>query len=307
MVPKAFSMGDVRFVHVIARLRASGDRAAAIRGMATDDLIMALAAASPEREPLLVNVMATELQNRARRALAVAEHLGEGVAIVDEGGVVTFLNPVAEMLLGRAAEDVVGLHASEAVGILDRHGEPLSWEGRPTQRALHEGTVTERDDLMLQSHDGRRIPVTVVAAPIWSEGATIGVVVSFRDVTRQRRDEEDLRFHKRLLDAVGEAVVATRPDGTITYWSRSAEAIYGWSAAEALGRNVVDVTPAETSRGAGEAIMRDMRRGQAWSGVFPVRRRDGSSFLARVTNAPVLDDAGRLVAIIGVSRPEGPA
>ena len=69
-----------------------------------------------------------------------------------------------------------------------------------------------------------------------------------RDVSAQRQAEDDLRFHKRLLDAAGDAVIATRPDGTVIYWSRSAVALYGWEADDVLGRNIVDVAPIEASR-----------------------------------------------------------
>lgn len=296
-------MGDLRFMRVLERVTAADDRAAAVRGLTNDDLIMALAASSPEREPLLVNVMATELQNRARRTMAVAEHIGQAVALVDEAGVLTYVNPFAERLLHRRADELVRLHASDALRFQDRNGAPVPWDASPAWDALRGGEVAERNDLVLLARGDLQVPVTLLAAPVRSDGGIIGAVLAMRDVTHERRAEDDLRLHKRLLEAVGEALVATRTDGTIIYWNEAAARLYGWRAEEVMGRNVVDVTPTEASRADGEAIMRSLRRGESWSGVFPVRRRDGTSFPARVTNAPVLDDAGRLVAIIGVSRP----
>ncbi|MDP9458074.1 MAG: PAS domain-containing protein, partial [Actinomycetota bacterium] len=49
-------------------------------------------------------------------------------------------------------------------------------------------------------------------------------------------------FHKRLLDGVGYALIATDPLGKILYWNRAAEELYGWSAGEAMGRSVVELT-----------------------------------------------------------------
>ena len=46
--------------------------------------------------------------------------------------------------------------------------------------------------------------------------------------------DDQRRFHASLLDAVGQAVIATTLDGRITYWNRSAETLYGWTAEEAL-------------------------------------------------------------------------
>ena len=47
------------------------------------------------------------------------------------------------------------------------------------------------------------------------------------------------RFHARLLDAVGQAVIATDPQGKVVYWTKAAENLYGWSAKEAMARRIV--------------------------------------------------------------------
>jgi hypothetical protein len=48
-------------------------------------------------------------------------------------------------------------------------------------------------------------------------------------------------------------------------------------------------------------IMERLRRGETWSGEFPVRRRDGTEFTALVTDAPVRAADGTLIGVIGVS------
>jgi PAS domain S-box-containing protein len=42
------------------------------------------------------------------------------------------------------------------------------------------------------------------------------------------------RFHARLLDAVGQAIIAADPQGKVIYWNRAAQELYGWSAEEAM-------------------------------------------------------------------------
>src|SRR5436309_10487553 len=122
-----------------------------------------------------------------------------------------------------------------------------------------------------------------------------------RAITERKRAEEQLRFQARLLDTVGQAAIATDPAGVIIYWNRFAETLYGWTKEEALGRNVADVVVAPGTAGQAAEIMAALQRGQSWSGEFLVRRRDGTTFPARVTDAPVFDDQGALEAIIGVS------
>ncbi|MEO6715383.1 MAG: SpoIIE family protein phosphatase [Mycobacteriales bacterium] len=104
-----------------------------------------------------------------------------------------------------------------------------------------------------------------------------------------------------LLDAIDLAVIASDRDGNITYWSRGATKLYGWTAEECLGRPVVMVTPAPDSREAAERILLDLQTGSRWVGMFPVRRKDGSVFEARVTLAALWDDAGHMAGVVGVS------
>jgi PAS domain S-box-containing protein len=112
---------------------------------------------------------------------------------------------------------------------------------------------------------------------------------------------ENLQFQAQLLEAVEQAVVATDPGGRIVYWNRAAERLYGWLAAEVLGRSVGEVIVAPELMGRGREIMERLRKGETWSGEFPVRRRDGSQLPVLVTDSPVRDREGNLVAIIGVA------
>jgi PAS domain S-box-containing protein len=116
-----------------------------------------------------------------------------------------------------------------------------------------------------------------------------------------RAAEADALLHARILESVGEAVVATTPDGTIRFWGSGAERLYGWPAGEAVGRSILDVTPSAASREQAAEIMRALSRGERWEGELEVRRRDGTCFVARVVDTPMLDAEGRLVGVVGVS------
>jgi PAS domain S-box-containing protein len=122
-----------------------------------------------------------------------------------------------------------------------------------------------------------------------------------QDVTARRQAEEQLRFQAHLLDAVGEAVIATDPEGTVIYWGPGAEELYGWMAREAQGRHVTDVVPAVRGSYDLPTVMSRLASTEPWSGAMELARRDGSSFVADISTHPVFDDAGRLVAIIGTS------
>jgi PAS domain S-box-containing protein len=126
-------------------------------------------------------------------------------------------------------------------------------------------------------------------------------VTNAGDITGRKGAEEQIRFQARLLDAVGQAIIATNPQGRIIYWNRAAEELYGWSKEEVMDRPIVEVTPSQEMLERAEEIMSELRAGRSWSGEFMVQRKDGSTFPAMVTDTPVHDEQGNLEGIIGVS------
>jgi PAS domain S-box-containing protein len=103
-----------------------------------------------------------------------------------------------------------------------------------------------------------------------------------------------------MLQAIGHAVIATDARGTVLYWNSAAEQLYGWSAAEAVGRDITEVTVPELSQHAAAEIMAALREGRPWAGGFPVRRRGGEVLHALVTDTGVYRD-GELIGIVGAS------
>lgn len=105
-----------------------------------------------------------------------------------------------------------------------------------------------------------------------------------------------------ILREIDQAAIVCDPAGTIGYWNAAAERLYGWSAAEAVGQNVLDVAPSDQSAEQAAEIFERLVAGESWEGEFEVRRRDGSTFTALVTDTPIFGDDGKLGAIIGLSR-----
>ncbi|RNM13982.1 sensor histidine kinase [Nocardioides pocheonensis] len=120
-------------------------------------------------------------------------------------------------------------------------------------------------------------------------------------VSADPSDFDTVRFQALLLDSVGQAVIATDVGGLVIYWNSAAERLYGWPAQEAIGRSIVELTPAPQSLEEATLIFAELAAGRTWEGEFVVRHRDGRAFPVHVTDTPVLGDDGTLRAIIGIS------
>jgi PAS domain S-box-containing protein len=219
------------------------------------------------------------------------------IFVVDPVNQVRSWNPAAERLLGYGADEIIGQSADVFFTPEDRQAGVPQHEMR---QALEGGRGN--DDRWHVRKDGSRFWSGGMMTPLWDEARNLrGFAKIMRDRTEWKTREERERLHAKLLDTVGQAVIATTPDGTIFYWNKFAEDMYGWPGHEAVGRSVMEVTVPQSQATSARSIMRRLAAGESWTGEFPVKRRDGTTLTAQVTNAPLLDDEGNLKAVIGVS------
>lgn len=104
-----------------------------------------------------------------------------------------------------------------------------------------------------------------------------------------------------ILTSMIEAVIVTDPQGVIQFWNPAAETLYGYLAAEVIGKPIYQVTVSEHTQKEAQIIMSLLRSGRSWSGEFMVKDRSGRRFLAHVTDTPLQDIHGNLTGIIGIS------
>lgn len=121
-----------------------------------------------------------------------------------------------------------------------------------------------------------------------------------REIAERISAGQKLRFHATLLAAVSQAVIATNLALEIIYWSRSAERIFGWSETEMIGRHGFELVAEPKD----DALIAEMRAtvaaGRTWEGEFTLVRRDGTTFPAFVTIAPIYDDQQQRSGAIGI-------
>ena len=128
------------------------------------------------------------------------------------------------------------------------------------------------------------------------------IVGNLRDVTARVEAEEAVRFQARLLAAAGQAIIATDTKGLVIYWNDAAEATYGWTADEVIGRSIIEIfPPSKRSKTIGQERQTRPTSTETWTGEFWLETKDGAQIPITVTNTPVFDDDGVQVGTIGVS------
>ena len=150
--------------------------------------------------------------------------------------------------------------------------------------------------------DGRRIDVEVTSYTLDFQHRDAGLVVA-RDITESKRAEAALRESEALtrgvLDAALDAYIRMDEKGRITEWNRMAEAVFGWSRAEVLGRTVADtVIPPDRREAHRRGLARFLETGEA---ALLNRRlelqalhRSGREFPVELTVLALDTDRGRV-------------
>jgi len=163
-------------------------------------------------------------------------------------------------------------------------------------------SIQQRQELAIE-HAMVRKDGTPIIVEAHGRPGPLGSTIRFttvRDITARKQTEGNLSLQARMLDSVGQAVIATDPDQTILFWNKSAVAMFGWAKEEVLGRKIEEILPPQSSRTMLPEIMATLAQGATWSGEFVVQCRDKRLMPLATTNAPLFNEQGDLVAIIGI-------
>ncbi|XP_074281536.1 uncharacterized protein LOC141606347 [Silene latifolia] len=109
------------------------------------------------------------------------------------------------------------------------------------------------------------------------------------------------REYLNVLQCMGQAVHIYELQGRVIYWSRVAENLYGYTAAEAIGRDICELLVSNQDIASANVIRKRCTMGETWTGQFPVLSKMGRQFTVIATNTPFYDDDGNLIGSICVS------
>ena len=183
----------------------------------------------------------------------------EGIAVMDQDGRLLFANPRAYAIVGGHTEAMEGARVTEFLHEEDLPRARTLWSG------FLRGEYPRGVDLRVRRGEGDYIVAHCSFADLTDgEGA---VLVSFQDVTEQRRTEAEfvktMEFLESLIDASVDGIVAADMDGNVILFNQGAERIYGYRADEVVGRmRSADLFPGD---GASDVLRRI--HSERWGGI----------------------------------------
>jgi PAS domain S-box-containing protein len=201
------------------------------------------------------------------RLAAALKQMPTAIYMLDRSWRFLYLNHEAERVLERTSEELVG---------------QVIWDEFPEAREtpLYRAYVESMDQ-----RASRTVELHYPPLQHWFEATSHpspdGIIVYFQVITdrkvaeaERRATAERMAEQAALLDETSDAILVRDLGGRVQFWNRGAERLYGWTAAEILGREVVPIAYREP--GPFEEAMTVVLASGEWAGELEQLRRDGT-------------------------------
>ena len=223
-----------------------------------------------------------------------------------------------EALFGYTRDELIGQSVEMLVPERQRPQHHLhrdSFYSRPKIRRMGSGL-----DLYGRRRDGSEFPVEISLSPVATGNGPM-VLSVIRDISDRKRIEEELRrasdeLERRksrelrdsqnrlalIVDSSQDAIIGKNLDGIITQWNKGAEQVYGYTAAEIIGRNISALCPPDRPDEI-PGILEKIRRGQQVEYFESVRiTKDGRRLNMSISVSPIYDADGGVVGASAIGR-----
>jgi PAS domain S-box-containing protein len=228
---------------------------------------------------------------------ATLEATADGILAIDETGRIISWN--AKFLeLWLIPQDLISLREPQRI---------RAWIARQLKgpeeylnRIAEIEASAEKSADLLELQDGRQIER--YSEPISIEGAAVGRVWSFRDVTVRAQADLVSRRLAAIVDNSDDAIVGKDLSSIITSWNQGAQRIFGYTAEEMIGTSIKRLIPADR-QDEEDKILAGLRRGERFDHFETIRvTKDGRELHVSLTISPIKDARGNIVGASKIAR-----
>ncbi len=250
----------------------------------------------PSVEGIVVNVRditerkkaEEEIQRQQKHFRALIENASDAITIAGADGTISYESPSCERMSGFKPEERIGANMIERV-----HPDDIKLLSDTFSRLIQHPGSTMRDEIRLRHKDGTWLTVEATVTNLLHDPAVNGVVVNLRNITARKRAEEALREYGHKIRAIFDGAY----DGFISVDCQSRKffepnrrmiEMLGYESEEEMkDLTVSDIHPEKDLPYILGEFEKHVKREISQSEDMPVKRKDGSVFLASISSSPV--------------------
>jgi PAS domain S-box-containing protein len=229
--------------------------------------------------------------------VAAVEQAADGIVITDTGGKILYVNPAFTAMSGYTSEEAVGQYPR-----ILKSGRQVAAVYQELWNTIRSGRIW-RGELINRRKDGTVYTEAMGITPVRDpQGEIVSFIAIKRDMTLQRAAEEAQRFLAAIVESSEDAILTCTPAGIILTWNRAAEAVFGYPAGDAIGKNVSTMAAPERQTMLA-SLMRQVLQGKAVAQHIGLcLHRDGRRIHVWGSGAPISNSTGEVVAIAVILR-----
>jgi PAS domain S-box-containing protein len=228
---------------------------------------------------------------------ALVESSDDAIITTDRDGIVTSWNRAAEQLYGYRSDETLG----NSIALLfppDRAAEE-----RELLRRAGNGERIRDFETVRRRRDGHDVLISLSVSPVRTpDGEVTGTLRIAHDISTRYRDERAARRLAAIVASSDDAIASKDLNGIVTSWNRAAEQMFGYSAAEIIGKSIRAIIPADR-QSEEDHVLASIRRGQRVDHFDTIRqRKDGSLIPVSLTISPIVDERGTIIGASKIAR-----
>ncbi|MCD4819588.1 MAG: PAS domain S-box protein [Candidatus Cloacimonetes bacterium] len=239
--------------------------------------------------------MEEKLLENEKRYRTMIENANDMIWTLDTKGNFTFFNRQSELITGYKLENWIGksfaslIHQDDFEIVKEVFKETFS--GKPSHYIVR-----------IYNKNGEIIILSVNTASIFEKSRIIGTVSFGRDITEQKKAEENLQFLSSITKQVTDAIIVTNTNFEIIYVNKATEELYDYSQEELLGKKPNILNAEEMNEQIQNDIYQTVSSGKVWLGSHLNRRKDGSCFFCEFKISCLRNRQDEISSYIAIQR-----
>jgi PAS domain S-box-containing protein len=248
-----------------------------------------------------VEALQTEIDERKRtekemqRFQFTTDQAGDGVFWINQDAGFYYVNDEACRSLGYTREELMRLNLFD----VDPNQSAEHWKTAWNQ-AENENVVARQFESLHRRKDGSTFPVEINAKHFSMAGVNLHIAF-VRNITERKQAEEKNRQHAILLAEASDAIWGLDLNDRINFWNKGAERIYGWNAAEAVGKTLPELLHQGIVPPKLEACIRAVKERGAWSGELEDVTKDGRTLVIHRRCNAIYDERGQRQSLLMIN------
>lgn len=240
-----------------------------------------------------------EAESARHRLATIVDSSPDAICLGDLDATIATWNKSAERIFGYTAKEALGRPLASLVD------ESAASELTQMFYRARTGGVLRNVEFTGRRKDGKRIDIAVSLLSLSSlkqpRNDTANVAAIFRDISEQKEQEHELVRRATIIERLNDCVISMDMKGIVRSWNRGAERMWGWSAEEAIGRDISFLYDGEDLRFLQENVVGELARKGEHRLQIRGATRSGEERWVELSLSVIFDANGEPEGLVGIT------